>query len=70
MPFNSGYFMAFTCSGSAEDLRLYLLDTYGIGTISIQDTYLRIAYSSVDIENIENLYDTLYKAAQEAWSLN
>ena len=68
MPFNSGYFMAFTCKGSAELLRLYLLDTYGIGTISIQDTYLRIAYSSVDIENIENLYDTLYTAAQEAWN--
>ncbi|NQT59292.1 MAG: aminotransferase class I/II-fold pyridoxal phosphate-dependent enzyme [Bacteroidetes bacterium] len=68
MPFNSGYFMAFTCSGSAEALRIYLLDNYGIGTISIQDTYLRIAYSSVDIENIENLYDTLFKAAQEAWS--
>jgi len=68
MPFNSGYFMAFTCSGSAEVLRIYLLEKYGIGTISIQDTYLRIAYSSVDIENIENLYDILFKAAEEAWS--
>ncbi|MCK5156261.1 MAG: aminotransferase class I/II-fold pyridoxal phosphate-dependent enzyme [Spirochaetales bacterium] len=68
MPFNSGYFMAFTCSGSAEDLRVYLLEKYGIGTISIQDTYLRIAYSSVDVENIEDLYNTLYKAAQEVWT--
>lgn len=68
LPFNSGYFMAFKCSGSAETLRVHLLDAYGIGTISIQDAFLRIAYSSVDIEQIDDVYTTLYKAAEEAWT--
>ena len=67
MPFNSGYFMAFTCRGSAEELRVYLLEKYGIGTISIGEQYLRIAYSSVDIEDIADLYSTLYRAAAEVW---
>lgn len=67
LPFNSGYFMAFTCAGSAEALRLYLLETYNIGTISIQDTYLRIAYSSVNVEQIEDLFTLLFQAAEEVW---
>lgn len=68
LPFNSGYFMAFTCKGDAEELRLYLLDTYEIGTISIAGKYLRIAFSSVDRESVEELYDVLYTAAHELWS--
>ncbi len=68
LPFNSGYFMAFRCRGSAEVLRVHLLQNYGIGTISIGEEYLRIAYSSVDIEDIEDLYRSLYRAAEEAWS--
>ncbi|MCF7953523.1 MAG: aminotransferase class I/II-fold pyridoxal phosphate-dependent enzyme [Spirochaetales bacterium] len=67
LPFNSGYFMTFTCRGSAEDLRLYLLNTYEIGTISIKGEYLRIAFSSVNIEQLEELYEVLYKAAGELW---
>jgi len=67
LPFNSGYFMTFTCKRSAEELRLYLLDTYEVGAISIQDKYLRIAFSSVDIDRIEELYEILYKAAGELW---
>jgi aspartate/methionine/tyrosine aminotransferase len=68
LPFNSGYFMAFTCKGDAEKLRLHLLDKYGIGAISIAGTYLRIAFSSVELDSIEALYETLYTAAGELWS--
>ncbi|MGM0431884.1 MAG: aminotransferase class I/II-fold pyridoxal phosphate-dependent enzyme [Spirochaetota bacterium] len=68
LPFNSGYFMAFTCKGDAEQLRLYLLDSYGIGAISIQGTYLRIAYSSVELDSLETLFETLFSAAGELWS--
>ena len=57
LPFNSGYFMCFACNGlSAEKLRLHLLDTYGVGTISIQDEWLRVAFSSVNEEHIDDLY--------------
>jgi aspartate/methionine/tyrosine aminotransferase len=65
LPFNSGYFMTFACSCDAEKLRTHLLDSYGIGTIAIQNAYLRVAFSSVALENIEELYELIYKAADE-----
>lgn len=65
LPFNSGYFMAFECAGNAEALRLHLLDTYQVGTISIQGKYLRLAFSSIDIEQIDDLLAIVYKAAEE-----
>ncbi len=68
LPFNSGYFMAFECSGDAEQLRLHLLDKYGIGTISIKNKYLRLAFSSVDLHQIEALAEALYKAAEEVFA--
>ncbi len=64
LPFNSGYFMSFKMKkGSAEQLRKNLLDGEGIGTISIQDKYLRIAFSAVDIEDIDDLYARIFAAA-------
>ncbi len=68
LPFNSGYFMTFTCKGDAEALRLHLLETYGIGAISIAGKYLRIAFSSVDVDDVEDLYKTLFDAAGELWN--
>jgi len=65
LPFNSGYFMTFIYKGDSEKLRVHLLEEYGIGTISIQGKYLRIAYSSVELENLEELYTLIDKAAKE-----
>jgi aspartate/methionine/tyrosine aminotransferase len=63
LPFNSGYFMSFECRGiSAEKLRLFLLDQ-GIGTISMQDKYLRVAFSSVEASEVDELYAAIFKAA-------
>ncbi len=67
LPFNSGYFMTFVCRGDSELLRTRLLDSYGIGSISIPEKYLRIAFSSVDLEDIEELYTTIRTAAKEAF---
>ena len=68
-PFNSGYFMAFdTCGHSAEELRTYMLDKYGIGVINIADKTVRVAYCSVEIDNIEDLITVLFKAAEEIWN--
>jgi len=64
LPFNSGYFMCFECDGfSAEALRLKLLDERGIGVISIQDKWLRVAFSSVDESSLDELYAEIYAAA-------
>jgi len=66
LPFNSGYFMSFDCVGiSAEKLRLKLLDEQGIGTVSMQDRYLRIAFSSVDKSGVKDLYSRIAGAARE-----
>ena len=64
LPFNSGYFMTFELTtGSSEDLRKFLLRTEGIGTISLQDKYLRLAYSSVDNRDLRALYAAVFLAA-------
>lgn len=66
LPFNSGYFMCFECIGiNAETLRLHLLSQKGIGTISLQEKYLRVAFSSIDKKDIEALYREIYSASQE-----
>ncbi|TVR87342.1 MAG: aminotransferase class I/II-fold pyridoxal phosphate-dependent enzyme [Spirochaetaceae bacterium] len=65
LPFNSGYFMSFRCRGiDAEQLRLSLLDE-GIGTISIAGGYLRVAYSSVDLDQLLELYTAIFQAAEK-----
>jgi aspartate/methionine/tyrosine aminotransferase len=50
---------------NAEELRLHLLDKYGVGTISINDTDLRIAFSCVEAENIEELFDLIAQGAAD-----
>ncbi len=65
-PFNSGYFMSFRLlRGKAENLRKALLAESGIGTIAIDDRCLRVAFSSVDIEKLDEVYDTIYKTAEK-----
>ncbi len=56
LPHNSGYFMSLRLGRPvAEQLRQALLDS-GIGTISIGDDILRIAFASVDADEIPGLY--------------
>lgn len=63
LPFNSGYFMSFQCNGlSAEALRLALLEK-GIGVISIGETYLRIAFASIDAGDLQALYAEIFGTA-------
>ena len=57
--------MSFKVNGiSSEKLRTELLHKEGIGTISIQDKYLRVAYASVDLENLDELYASIYETAE------
>ncbi|MDR2480724.1 MAG: aminotransferase class I/II-fold pyridoxal phosphate-dependent enzyme [Spirochaetaceae bacterium] len=66
LPFNSGYFMSFECTGiSAESLRRVLLDKYGIGVIALGEKYIRIAFSALNEEQITPVLDTIFKAAEE-----
>ena len=66
LPFNSGYFMSFRLSrGSAETLRKTLLAEHGVGTIAIDERCLRVAFSSVDVEKLPELYDLIYATAEK-----
>jgi aspartate/methionine/tyrosine aminotransferase len=65
-PFNSGYFMCVQIAGvEAERVRLHLLDKYGIGTIATGGHDLRIAFSCLEVGQVEELFETLHRAVQE-----
>jgi hypothetical protein len=44
-------------------LRQELLGNMGIGTISMQDKYLRVAFSSVEEEQVPDLLDAISSTA-------
>ncbi|WP_100488525.1 aminotransferase class I/II-fold pyridoxal phosphate-dependent enzyme [Sporolactobacillus pectinivorans] len=65
-PFNSGYFICLKVkSVNADQLRMHLLNEYGVGTIALSDTDLRIAFSRIDEENLEDLFNNIYKGAKD-----
>lgn len=65
LPFNSGYFMSFSVkTNNAEDIRKKLLKDKGIGIIQITPNTLRVAFSSIDEQNIEEVYTAIYEVAE------
>lgn len=65
-PFNSGYFMCLKLLNvNAEMLRLHLLNQYGVGTIAINATDLRIAFSCVEEDDLEELFELIYQGIQD-----
>jgi aspartate/methionine/tyrosine aminotransferase len=65
-PFNSGYFMCVEVKGvPAEKLRVHLLDAHGIGVIATSATDVRIAFSCLEVEEVEPLFEALHQAIQE-----
>jgi aspartate/methionine/tyrosine aminotransferase len=65
-PFNSGYFMCVRVDGiDAEQVRLRLLDEYGVGLIATSPTDLRVAFSCLEVDEVDPLFEALHKAIQE-----
>ena len=65
-PFNSGYFMCLRLKGiKAEGLRLHLLHKHAVGVIALGDEDIRIAFSCIELEEIEELFEVLYIACEE-----
>ncbi|MBW1894061.1 MAG: aminotransferase class I/II-fold pyridoxal phosphate-dependent enzyme [Deltaproteobacteria bacterium] len=65
-PFNSGYFMCICLKTvNAEELRRHLLDKYGVGLIALGNTDLRVAFSCLEKDNIEELFDTVLKGVED-----
>jgi aspartate/methionine/tyrosine aminotransferase len=65
-PFNSGYFMCVRLkTGKAETLRRHLLDHYGVGVIALGDHDIRVAFSCVEEEDIQALFDIMLQAVKD-----
>jgi len=65
-PFNSGYFMCLKLKTvEAEPLRVHLLNTYGVGLISLGKHDLRVAFSCIDEDQVQELFDTILKGIED-----
>lgn len=65
-PFNSGYFMCLKLKNvNAEKLRTHLLEKYKVGVIAVREKDIRIAFSSVDEENIRDMFELIYQGAKD-----
>ena len=65
-PFNSGYFMCLRLKTvKAEPLRLHLLDKYGVGLIALGDHYLRVAFSCLEEEDVQVLFDIVLQGIND-----
>jgi len=61
-PFNSGYFMCLRLKTvEAEPLRVHLLDKYGVGLIALGTRDLRVAFSCIEKEEVQELFDTILR---------
>lgn len=68
-PFNSGYFMCLQLKTvDAEQLRSHLLEQYGVGTIALGRTDLRIAFSCIEEEHLDDLFEIIYQGVLDIQS--
>jgi hypothetical protein len=49
----------------AETLRVHLLDKYGVGVIALGEKDIRIAFSCLDLNDIEVLFDTVLQGIKD-----
>ncbi len=65
-PFNSGYFMCVKLKGvEAEALRVHLLDAHQTGLIATAPHDLRVAFSCLEVEQVEPLFDVVKQGIDE-----
>jgi aspartate/methionine/tyrosine aminotransferase len=65
-PFNSGYFMCLKLKTvDAEALRVHLLNEYGVGLIALGETDLRVAFSCIEKDDIQDLFDMVLKGVND-----
>jgi aspartate/methionine/tyrosine aminotransferase len=66
LPYNSGYFMCVDLADGidGDELRRLLIEKYDTGTIYIRGV-LRLAYSAVAMDTIEQLFENVYLACKE-----
>jgi aspartate/methionine/tyrosine aminotransferase len=64
-PFNSGYFMCVEVLGAdAEQVRVKMLDDHGMGVIATSPSDIRVAFSCLEIPQVEPLFEALHQTIQ------
>ncbi len=64
-PNHAGYFICLSLkSGNAEIVRQILLNEHGIGTIALSETELRVAYSCIDLTDIDEVFSKIAQVVQ------
>ena len=70
-PFNSGYFMCLRLKTvDAEALRVHLLNQSGIGLIPLGQRDLRVAFSCIDEDQVQELFDLVLQGVKDLESAN
>lgn len=65
-PFNSGYFMCVRLKTvKAEALRVHVLNTYGVGVIALGDADIRVAFSCLEENDVQDLFDILLQGVKD-----
>ncbi|MBF0225999.1 MAG: aminotransferase class I/II-fold pyridoxal phosphate-dependent enzyme [Desulfobacterales bacterium] len=65
-PFNSGYFMCIQLKTvDAETLRVHLLNNYGVGLIALGEKNIRVAFSCIEENEVEDLFDIILKGVED-----
>jgi len=65
-PFNSGYFMCLRLKRiNSETYRQHLLDKHGVGVIADGQRDVRVAFSGVEEDELDALFEVLAQAARE-----
>ncbi|MFZ5572410.1 MAG: aminotransferase class I/II-fold pyridoxal phosphate-dependent enzyme [Thermodesulfobacteriota bacterium] len=65
-PFNSGYFMCIRLKAvDAETLRRHLLERYGVGLIALGERNLRVAFSCLEENEIQELFDIVLQGVTD-----
>ena len=69
-PFNSGYFMCLKIKNAdPEKVRILALEKYETGTIALGED-LRVAFSSIEIDEIENVFEAIASCVRELQKIN
>ncbi len=64
-PNHAGYFICLSLkAGNAETVRQILLNEHGIGIIALSETELRVAYSCIDLTDIEDVFTKIAQVVQ------
>jgi len=65
-PFNSGYFMCLKFDDlEAEPLRMHLLNQYGVGVIASAKKDIRVAFSCIEVSEVEELFSLILQAVRD-----